>query len=35
LAFWGVHEDSWPGMILLGIVMYLLYRSAARRSLER
>jgi uncharacterized oligopeptide transporter (OPT) family protein len=30
LAFWGVHEDNWPGMVLLGIVMYLLYRSAAR-----
>ena len=31
LAFWGVHEDNWPGMVLLAIVMYLLYRSAAQR----
>jgi putative OPT family oligopeptide transporter len=30
LAFWGVHEDNWPGMVLLAVVMYLLYRSAAR-----
>jgi len=29
LAFWGVHEENWPGMILLALVMYLLYRSSA------
>jgi len=32
LAFWGVHDDNWPGMILLAVVMYLLYRSASRRA---
>jgi putative OPT family oligopeptide transporter len=31
LAFWGVYDDNWPGMVLLAIVMYLLYRSAARK----
>jgi putative OPT family oligopeptide transporter len=31
LAFWGVHNDNWPGMVLLAVVMYLLYRSAARK----
>ena len=31
LAFWGVHEDNWPGMVLLAVVMYLLYRSASNR----
>ena len=31
LAFWGVHEENWPGMILLAIVMYLLYRSSAAK----
>ena len=31
LAFWGVHEDNWPGMILLALVMYLLYRSSAAK----
>ena len=28
LAFWGVHDSNWPGVVLLAIVMYLLYRSA-------
>jgi putative OPT family oligopeptide transporter len=32
LAFWGVHDDNWPGMILLAVVMYLLYRSASKRN---
>jgi hypothetical protein len=32
LAFWGVHDDNWPGILLLAIVMYLLYRSGARTS---
>jgi putative OPT family oligopeptide transporter len=31
LAFWGVREENWPGMILLALVMYLLYRSGSRR----
>jgi putative OPT family oligopeptide transporter len=31
LAFWGVHDDNWPGMILLALVVYLLYRSAAQK----
>jgi putative OPT family oligopeptide transporter len=32
LAFWGVHEENWPGMVLLAAVMYLLYRSASRTA---
>ena len=28
LAFWGVHDSNWPGVVLLAVVMYLLYRSA-------
>jgi putative OPT family oligopeptide transporter len=28
LAFWGVHDSNWPGVTLLAVVIYLLYRSA-------
>ncbi len=31
LAFWGVHEGNIPGMALLAVVMYLLYRTAASK----
>ncbi|MFQ5748981.1 MAG: OPT family oligopeptide transporter [Planctomycetota bacterium] len=27
-AFFGVHEDSWPGMVLLALVVYGLYKTA-------
>jgi putative OPT family oligopeptide transporter len=30
LAFWGVHDANWPGMALLALVMYLLYRAASK-----
>jgi putative OPT family oligopeptide transporter len=30
LAFWGVHEGNLPGMVLLAVVVYFLYRTAAR-----
>jgi putative OPT family oligopeptide transporter len=30
LAFWGVHHSSWPGAVLLALVLYWLYRSASR-----
>jgi putative OPT family oligopeptide transporter len=30
LAFWGVHSESWPGVVLLAVVLYWLYRSAKR-----
>jgi putative OPT family oligopeptide transporter len=33
MAFWGVHEWNWPGMVLLALVMYLLYRTASRPPL--
>ena len=32
LAFWGVHDSNWPGMVLLAVVMYLLYRTASRTA---
>jgi putative OPT family oligopeptide transporter len=28
LAFWGVHHWTWPGVLLLAVVMYFLYRIA-------
>lgn len=31
LAFWGVHEGNIPGMALLAVVMYMLYRTAASK----
>jgi putative OPT family oligopeptide transporter len=32
LAFWGVHNENWPGMVLLAVVMFLLYRTASRTA---
>jgi putative OPT family oligopeptide transporter len=33
LAFWGVHDSNLPGILLLALVMYFLYRTgSARRS---
>jgi putative OPT family oligopeptide transporter len=29
LAFWGVHEANWPGIVLLVLVIFLLYKTAA------
>jgi putative OPT family oligopeptide transporter len=31
-AFWGVQDVVWPGTILLGLVLYWLYRSATKRA---
>jgi putative OPT family oligopeptide transporter len=31
LAFWGVHEGNLPGIVLLSVVMYILYRTASSR----
>ena len=31
LAFWGIHESNVPGMVLLAIVMFFLYRTASAR----
>jgi len=35
LAFWGVHNSNWPGVVLLAVVMYLLYRTAHTSPNER
>jgi putative OPT family oligopeptide transporter len=32
LAFWGVREAHWPGIVLLAILLFWLYRTAAGRS---
>ena len=32
LAFWGTHEAVWPGVLLLLLVMWLLYRVATRMA---
>jgi putative OPT family oligopeptide transporter len=35
LAFWGIHESTWPGVVLLALVMAYLYRvgtAAGRRG---
>jgi len=34
LAFWGVHEEAWPGLLLLALVVYGLYRLGAPRSVS-
>jgi hypothetical protein len=37
LAFWGVHDSNLPGILLLALVMFLLYRtgSAKRANTSR
>ncbi len=32
LAFWGVHESAWPGLLLLAVVVYGLYRLGTPRE---
>jgi putative OPT family oligopeptide transporter len=32
LAFWGIHHDVWPGIVLLLVVMYSLYRVSTGRG---
>ena len=29
LAFWGIHDSSIPGAVLLAVVAFLLYRAGA------
>jgi hypothetical protein len=35
LAFWGVHDGNIPGLVLFGLVMYLLYRTARQPNSAR
>jgi len=35
LAFWGVHEAHWPGIALLGVLLFGLYRAASGRGAEQ